>query len=188
LWDGEGKPLATLQGHTGPVYRAVFSPDGLRILTASYDNTARLWDVEGKLLAIFPGHTGIIWQAVFSPDGRRVLTASDDHTAQIWDSDGTQLVSLRGHAHLVWRAMFSPDGRRILTASFDNTARLWEVAFSPTQELVNITKAEVPRCLTPEQRQHHFLPPDPPAWCYTLQKWPYDTEPPPVPTPTSAPQ
>jgi WD40 repeat protein len=44
LWDRDGTPLATLQGHTDVVYSAVFAPDGGRILTASADNTARLWE------------------------------------------------------------------------------------------------------------------------------------------------
>jgi WD40 repeat protein len=30
LWDRDGKPLATLQGHTGPVRGAVFAFDGGR--------------------------------------------------------------------------------------------------------------------------------------------------------------
>jgi WD40 repeat protein len=34
---------ATFQGHTGPVWSAVFNPDGRRVLTASSDKTARLW-------------------------------------------------------------------------------------------------------------------------------------------------
>lgn len=41
LWDRDGKPLATLKGHTGFVVSAVFGLDGNRILTASDDNTAR---------------------------------------------------------------------------------------------------------------------------------------------------
>jgi hypothetical protein len=32
----------------------------------------------------------------------------------------------------------------------------------------------VPRCLTPKQRQDLFLPPEPPAWCKAMGKWPYD--------------
>ena len=33
----------TLQGHSGPVRTASFSPDGTRIVTASDDSTAQLW-------------------------------------------------------------------------------------------------------------------------------------------------
>jgi len=31
-------------GHTDRVRSIVFSPDGSRVLTASYDRTARVWD------------------------------------------------------------------------------------------------------------------------------------------------
>src|SRR4029077_12954622 len=37
---------AALVGHTGLVDSAIFSPDGSRVLTASWDGTARLWDVK----------------------------------------------------------------------------------------------------------------------------------------------
>ena len=33
-----------LEGHTGGVTSAAFSPDGRRVVTGSYDNTARVWD------------------------------------------------------------------------------------------------------------------------------------------------
>jgi hypothetical protein len=59
---------------------------------------------------------------------------------------------------LINGAVFAPDGGRILTASYDNTARLWE-AFPETQALIDRMKADVPRCLTPEQRQRLFLAP-----------------------------
>lgn len=36
--------LAKLTGHTREVYCAAFSPDGTSIVTASWDNTARVWD------------------------------------------------------------------------------------------------------------------------------------------------
>jgi WD40 repeat protein len=36
---------ATLQGHMGDVDRAMFLPDGQRILTTSQDGTARVWQI-----------------------------------------------------------------------------------------------------------------------------------------------
>jgi WD40 repeat protein len=62
-----------------------FAPDSGRILTASFDNTARLWDHDGKPLAVLEGHTDNITSAVFAPDGGRILTASWDNTARLWE-------------------------------------------------------------------------------------------------------
>jgi WD40 repeat protein len=119
---------ATFQGHTGWITSAVFSPHGRRVLTASFDSTARLWEAEsGKLLGSFQGHTGPVDSAVFSPDGRQVLTASLDATARLWEAEsGKLLATFQGHTGPVVSAVFSPDGRQVLTASFDSTARLWE--------------------------------------------------------------
>jgi hypothetical protein len=78
--------LRLLKGHSGPVITPAFSPDGKRVVTASFDQTARLWDGEtGKEIAVLKGHTGAVNSAAFSPDGKRVVTASDDNTARLWD-------------------------------------------------------------------------------------------------------
>eukprot|EP01046_Picozoa_sp_COSAG06_P056396 COSAG06_NODE_10657_length_1640_cov_3.101233_3_plen_41_part_01 len=34
----------TLKGHTSYVLSAQYSPDGLMLVTASWDHTARVWD------------------------------------------------------------------------------------------------------------------------------------------------
>ena len=173
LWDADGRPLATLSGHIRGVRMAVFSPDGRRILTASYDQTARLWDADGKPLATLAGHTDTVWSAAFSPDGARIVTASDDRTARLWDADGKPIATLQGHTDAVVSAAFSPDGAVIITASADRTARIWP-AYPDPDELVQIAKQRVPRCLTPKQRADLFLAPEPPAWCKAMGKWPYD--------------
>ena len=120
--------IATLK-HERPVERAVFSPDGHYILTASYDHMARIWNSsDGRLITTLQGHSDKVEHAAFSPDGRYIVTASWDHTARIWSStDGRLLTTLEGHTDAVLRATFSPDGQRIVTASRDHTARIWSI-------------------------------------------------------------
>ena len=51
LWDAEtGDAVATLKGHEGIVWKAVFSSDSKRVVTASMDRTARVWIVETREL------------------------------------------------------------------------------------------------------------------------------------------
>jgi WD40 repeat protein len=132
-----------------------------------------VWRLDGKPLATLEGHKDQVWRAVSSADGKYILTASFDKTARLWDADGKPLGTLEGHKDQVMSAVFSVDGKRILIASWDHTARLWR-AYSDPQELVNVAKEELPRCLTPKQREDLFLPFEPPAWCKTMSKWPYD--------------
>jgi WD40 repeat protein len=115
-------------GHTDILVDAVFSPDGKMLVTASYDNTAKVWDCEsGKILFTLDGHSYGLSSAQFSPDSKRILTASVDNTAIIWDSEnGKPLITLIGHKEGINSAKYSPDGKKIVTASGDNTAKVWD--------------------------------------------------------------
>ena len=83
--------------HDAGVTWAAFSPKGDRIVTASYDKTARIWSVsDGSAIAVLKGHDGALERASFSPDGNRVVTAAHDITARIWDAkSGAQLSVLQ---------------------------------------------------------------------------------------------
>ena len=65
-----------------------FSPDGKRVVTGSYDTTARVWDLSGATPAAtaLEGHRSRVTSVAFSPDGKRVVTGSDDNTARVWDT------------------------------------------------------------------------------------------------------
>ena len=121
----------TLRGHDAEVWTVAYSPDGMRLATASQDGTAKVWDaVSGEELLTLRGHTqGGVNFIVFSPDGTRLATAGDDQTARVWDAaTGQELLTLVGHSNLVVSVAFSPDGKRLASASGDTTVIVWDLA------------------------------------------------------------
>jgi len=108
---------------------AVFSADGMRVLSSTWDpsKSARIWEVQtGKELVAFKGHCDTVVSAVFSPDERQVLTSSGDGTARIWDVGSVREIRrFVGHRGGLPSARFSPDGTQVLTCGVDGTARLW---------------------------------------------------------------
>ncbi len=132
LWDpATGEVVRRFSPH-GAVASVDLSLDGTRLVTGSWDRSAKVWDLEtGKALARLDGvHRGFVNSVRYSPDGARVLTASNDGTARFWDPATGKTVGepLTGHASRVRQAVFSPDGERVLTSSSDKTARVWDAA------------------------------------------------------------
>jgi WD40 repeat protein/tRNA A-37 threonylcarbamoyl transferase component Bud32 len=78
VWEIAGrKEIAILKGHTNRVISAHFSPDGKKLVTASWDRTARVWDTATwKETRVIEAHRGALASALFSPDGQSLLTAS----------------------------------------------------------------------------------------------------------------
>ncbi|HEY1846866.1 MAG TPA: TIR domain-containing protein, partial [Buttiauxella sp.] len=123
-------PLTGSMWHKDIVFLAQFSPNGRRVVTASWDKTARLWDAaSGKPIGEPMKHEGRVFSAQFSPDGQRVVTASEDKTARLWDAaSGKPIGEPMKHEGMVFSAQFSPDSQRVVTASWDKMARLWDAA------------------------------------------------------------
>jgi WD40 repeat protein len=88
LWNPtSGRPLGTLEGHTGGVRSVALSADGRLLASGSWDRTVRLWEVpSGRPLATLQGHTGMIVSVAFSPDGLLLASGSEDGTIRLWDT------------------------------------------------------------------------------------------------------
>ena len=107
--------------HSNRVINACFSPDGEHLVTASWDQTAKIYglnDGQWQKKATIK-HDGMVSNACFSADGKHLVTASWDQTAKIYGvSDGQwQEKATIKHDAPVKNACFSPDGKHLVTAS-----------------------------------------------------------------------
>ena len=131
----ERRETMVLRGHDEPVVIADFSPDGTRVLTASWDNTAILWDAEsGEEIAVLEGHEQRISSAGFSPDGDRIITAGADGTVRVWDGNGESLSDPLVIPPDNGFMAYDPEGTSVATAARDGSVRLWDMATGDEQE------------------------------------------------------
>jgi WD40 repeat protein len=105
------------------------SPDASRVVTAHYDQHARLWDAATGAQLRALEHAGIVYKAVFSYDGAQVITASGDGHVRVWDTvTGGLLHELVGPSRQLRCAAFSPDGRWAAAGDDEGGVTIWNVA------------------------------------------------------------
>ncbi|KIM20013.1 hypothetical protein M408DRAFT_334177 [Serendipita vermifera MAFF 305830] len=117
------------EGHTWWIECVAYSPDGINIVSCSWDETIRIWDAATGAPVGDPlkGHTACITSVLYSPDGRSIASGSWDHTIRIWNAATGALVGdpLKGHTDYIVSIAYSPDGRNIASGSSDHTIRIW---------------------------------------------------------------
>ncbi|MDQ6693298.1 MAG: hypothetical protein M3014_02620, partial [Chloroflexota bacterium] len=129
---GQPLPLVILQsaleGHTGVMNRASFSPDGRFVLTASEDGTAKIWDIAGRhVVRTFAANSGRVAAAVWSTDGKSVATGGAGSAVRIWDaSSGQVLHTLQTGESGVSSLAYSPDGRSLAAGTFTGVVQIWD--------------------------------------------------------------
>jgi WD40 repeat protein len=133
IWEAAtGEPVTPPLRTSAFLFRASFSPDGNRLITAGQDRLPKIWDARsGGLLLNLVGHQDTCAAAVFSPDGRRVATGNKDQTVRVWDAETGRLVSpILSHSAYVETVELHPDGNQLVTACDDGTVRLWELGMN----------------------------------------------------------
>src|SRR5260370_24195242 len=81
-----GTTFFTYTGHTGPVFSVAWSPDGKRIASGSWDETAQVWDAtKGTTpLVTYTGHSGLVAVVAWSPGGKLLSSGGERKRGRGW--------------------------------------------------------------------------------------------------------
>ncbi|MDT8303616.1 MAG: serine/threonine-protein kinase [Sedimentisphaerales bacterium] len=120
-----GYVVQVYEGHSRMIRDVVFSPDGTRIVTTSFDGTAKVWLVSPPEFLSLEGHNQAVWAIAVSPNCQWLATGSLDQTAKIWDIESGRLLLTLPVNFPVVSLAFSPDSNRLVTTSADATAKVW---------------------------------------------------------------
>ncbi|KAG0283042.1 hypothetical protein BGZ96_012589, partial [Linnemannia gamsii] len=117
VWDGNtGALISTLRGQLHPVTSVVFSPDGLKIASASsWETTVSLWEVNPTVAGLGIESSFDHWTcAACSPDGQVFISGGSSGNIQYFDADtGKPSFVIRRNSPPIMCIAYSPSGLQI---------------------------------------------------------------------------
>ena len=125
--------------HGNSIVEIIPLSDGMRVVTASRDGTARLWELESgrELQRYWRKECDSVWGVRVLPGEKEVLVSGADGYVTRYDlASGEQRMTYR-HTRTVYRMDLRPGGKEFVACDNDNLAILWNLE---TGEKVQIFK------------------------------------------------
>ena len=129
MWDADtGDELVIINEHTGPVWSTVFSPDGARVASGSYDTLVIVVDsfTGDKYDTLEREPSSIVNVVAYSADGEFLAAGHADGNVRVYDArTGAFVAEFRGHDDKVKTVEFMPDDDHLVSSSDDGSVRIW---------------------------------------------------------------
>jgi serine/threonine protein kinase len=122
-----GTTLVSYRGHQGPVTVLVWSPDGQRIASGSWDQTVQVWNsATGERCFTYGLHQTGVTAVSWSPNGRYLASGDRGGSIHLWDAaTGKHYSTYLGHKGAITALAWSPNGKKIASASDDYLVDIW---------------------------------------------------------------
>ncbi|KIJ13208.1 hypothetical protein PAXINDRAFT_170653, partial [Paxillus involutus ATCC 200175] len=155
--------LGPIEGHTHFVHSVVWSLNGTRLFTASFDRSIRFWDSEtGEAIGDpLTGHAAFIRSMSLSPDGTKLASASIDKTVRFWDTDsGDPIGEPLQHEDFVRAVTFSPSGEFVACGENSGKVLIWRVPWwddskkEANKSLLDLPAVTAPRHVAGDVGRH----------------------------------
>ncbi len=125
-----------LLAHSDLVSSIVFSKDGNKLASSSWDKTVRVWDYHtGVSLLSLNAHSDQVWAVDFNPQATLLASGGDDGAVKLWDLATQKAVLL---SQIIKKNQYSPlrisdlafnhDGTVLATVGISGDISLFDVA------------------------------------------------------------
>lgn len=142
VWNAKtGEPRKILSAHDDEVRDVKFNADGTRLVSVSFDRSARVWitDERGAYRSIFttPKTEDRLVGAALNPRGDIAAAAGTDGVIRLWNVSRQESVQrLSGHRNVITDLLFDTHSGHLISGSLDRTIRTWEVASGVRQQVL----------------------------------------------------
>lgn len=124
--------LCIYKGHSGPVFKVSWSPQGHYFLSGGWDKTARIWMQDhASAQRLLVGHDTSISAITWHPNGMYVFSASDetDKSIRMWSVVTGQCGRVfTGHTEYISAIECAPNGKILASADTSGSIFFWDIA------------------------------------------------------------